>query len=138
MRTQAKMEGAAARKVGRDFEARHTLSFEQGAMMGGSMEGQKEQTGEAHTPSLEDMLHAVAYIVDKASAVAARSAPRLKRLPSESSSSSSAEEEEEEESSSSSSAEEESSSSSSAEEEEEVEEGEIIEEVPSAVVVWQC
>jgi hypothetical protein len=121
--------------VGRDYEARHILSFEEAAKMGGSMAGQKEQTGEAHTQSLEDMLRAAEYMVEKASAVEARSAARLKRLPSESSS------------------EEESSSSSSAEEEEEVEEGEleeseeeseleegeiIVEEVPSAVVVWQC
>ncbi len=109
-------------------------------MMGGSMAGQKEQTGEAHTQSLEDMLQAVEYMLEEASAVAGRSAARLKRLPSESSSeesssSSSAEEESEEEDE-----DEEEESEEEEEEESEVEEGEIIEEmvVPSAVVVWQC
>jgi hypothetical protein len=138
MRTHERLGGAAARAVGRDYETRHIVSFEEAALAGGSMAAQKELTGEAHTPSLEDMLRAVQYIKENASAVAARPVwRRPKRLPLESplssssaSSSSSAEEEEEVE---------EGELVVESEEEEELEEGEIImEEVPSAVVVWQC
>ncbi len=70
MRTHAAMGEAAAQLVGRDYEKRHTVSFEEAALTGGSMAAQKAETGEAHEPSLEDMARAARYMVEEALAVA--------------------------------------------------------------------
>jgi hypothetical protein len=118
--------------VGPNYEDRHTVSFEEAALLGGPLATQMVLRREAFEPSLEDMERAARYMVEGAVAVAARPRHAPLRLPSESA---------EEESSEESSEEEEvemmelgleegevSSSSSSTEEE-----GEMV--VPSAVVV---